>query len=244
LWAKRSGPPLSPGSAACWAMPRHAGSRLRSGTSSVRAGQAAAKTSNNEMHLVSGASMVATPYAKLKVSDPVLAATLLGCAAAYLLWTREASPTQRAQLCFWASWGIAVLALVSPLCNLGVALFSARVAQHVLLTTGGTFAGAGRYPGDGGAARGPAPRPPSLKLGRGDVSFSWICVCGCDVGLECGAAQAANAIRCSTVRLARRDTTLARKGRSAGQIKLGLTSKRNMGPPQLAASSVKKISNR
>ncbi|NWG45032.1 MAG: cytochrome c oxidase assembly protein [Alphaproteobacteria bacterium] len=32
-----------------------------------------------------------------------------------------------------AGYGIALLAFVSPLCNLGVALFSARVAQHVVL---------------------------------------------------------------------------------------------------------------
>jgi putative membrane protein len=68
-------------------------------------------------------------------ADPALAAILLGCAAAYWLRTRKALPSQRVQLCFWAGWTIVTLALVSPLCNLGVALFSARVAQHVLLTT-------------------------------------------------------------------------------------------------------------
>ena len=68
-------------------------------------------------------------------TDPVLAAILLGCAVAYWLTTRKVPVPQRAQPCFWAGWTIAAFVFVSPLCNLGVALFSARVAQHVLLTT-------------------------------------------------------------------------------------------------------------
>lgn len=68
-------------------------------------------------------------------TDPVLASILLGCAAAYWLGTRKVPMLQRAQPCFWAGWTIAALVFVSPLCNLGVALFSARVAQHILLTT-------------------------------------------------------------------------------------------------------------
>jgi putative membrane protein len=67
-------------------------------------------------------------------TDPVLAAALISCAAAYWL-TNKAPMPRRAQLCFWAGWTIAALVFVSPLCNLGVALFSARIAQHVLLTT-------------------------------------------------------------------------------------------------------------
>ncbi len=68
-------------------------------------------------------------------TDPVLAAALLGCMAAYWLTLRRMSVPYRAQLCFCAGWTIAALVFVSPLCNLGVALFSARIAQHVLLTT-------------------------------------------------------------------------------------------------------------
>jgi putative membrane protein len=67
--------------------------------------------------------------------DPVLAAVLIGCAAAYWLATRKVPLPHRAQLCFWAGWTIAAFVFVSPFCNLGVALFSARIAQHVLLTT-------------------------------------------------------------------------------------------------------------
>jgi putative membrane protein len=68
-------------------------------------------------------------------TDPVLAVILLGCAAAYWLTTRKVPVPQRGQPCFWAGWTIAAFVFVSPLCNLSVALFSARVAQHVVLTT-------------------------------------------------------------------------------------------------------------
>jgi putative membrane protein len=36
---------------------------------------------------------------------------------------------------FYAGWGLGALALISPLCALSVSLFSARVAQHMLLAT-------------------------------------------------------------------------------------------------------------
>jgi putative membrane protein len=68
-------------------------------------------------------------------ADPLLAAVLLICAAAYCFSIRTALLSQRRQFYFWAGWTIGALALISPLCNLGVALFSARAAQHVLLTT-------------------------------------------------------------------------------------------------------------
>jgi len=41
---------------------------------------------------------------------------------------------RRCGLAGWAGWAVLVLALVSPLCNLSVALFSARVGQHMQLT--------------------------------------------------------------------------------------------------------------
>ncbi len=37
--------------------------------------------------------------------------------------------------CFYAGWTLGALALVSPLCPLSVSLFSARVAQHMLLAS-------------------------------------------------------------------------------------------------------------
>lgn len=68
-------------------------------------------------------------------TDPVLALCLAAIAASYVLGTRSERVPPRPQLCFWAGYAVLVLALISPLCNLSVALFSARVAQHVILTT-------------------------------------------------------------------------------------------------------------
>jgi putative membrane protein len=68
-------------------------------------------------------------------ADPLLAVVLLVGAAAYGFSVRKMLLSRRVQFYFWAGWTVGALALVSPLCNLGVALFSARAAQHVLLTT-------------------------------------------------------------------------------------------------------------
>jgi putative membrane protein len=68
-------------------------------------------------------------------TDPVLAAGLIACATFYAVSTRRKPVGLREQVCFWSGWLLAALALVSPLCNLSVALFSARIAQHVVLTT-------------------------------------------------------------------------------------------------------------
>ncbi|MGE0805623.1 MAG: cytochrome c oxidase assembly protein [Burkholderiaceae bacterium] len=77
--------------------------------------------------------------------DPLLLALLSTTLVAYLAgaWRlrhvhRSAArgadtPSTAQQGCFIAGWSIAALALVSPLCALSVALFSARVAQHLLL---------------------------------------------------------------------------------------------------------------
>jgi putative membrane protein len=67
-------------------------------------------------------------------SDPVLAFCLLIFALLYGLGIRRRPIETRWQVCFWSGWAILTLALVSPLCNLSVALFSARIAQHVILT--------------------------------------------------------------------------------------------------------------
>jgi putative membrane protein len=44
---------------------------------------------------------------------------------------RAGTPGRKA--CYVAGWGLAALALVSPLCAMSVALFSARASQHLLL---------------------------------------------------------------------------------------------------------------
>lgn len=60
--------------------------------------------------------------------DPLLMLALAGVAALHL---RIAPADRRAALL--AGWGVAAAGLLSPLCALSVALFSARVAQHMLL---------------------------------------------------------------------------------------------------------------
>lgn len=68
-------------------------------------------------------------------ADPVLAIALLGFAALYWLGARKRAASRGELACFCAGWALTSLALISPLCNLSVALFSARIAQHVVLTT-------------------------------------------------------------------------------------------------------------
>ncbi len=70
--------------------------------------------------------------------DPRLLAVLLAVLVVYValdapgVGGREGFPRWR-RLCFYAGWAVFALAVVSPLCALSVALFSARVGQHMLL---------------------------------------------------------------------------------------------------------------
>lgn len=64
--------------------------------------------------------------------DPALIAALLGLGAALALRARASAGANMPALAL--GWAVLALALVSPLCNLSVALFSARVAQHLALT--------------------------------------------------------------------------------------------------------------
>lgn len=71
--------------------------------------------------------------------DPILIAALLMVLAVYLLGAlRLAGPGRTIahwrRAAFLAGWTIAAAALISPLCALSVALFSARVAQHMALS--------------------------------------------------------------------------------------------------------------
>lgn len=62
--------------------------------------------------------------------DPLLIVALVALAAAHLRWrAREGSGVLPAA----AGWAVTAAALLSPLCALSVALFSARVGQHMLL---------------------------------------------------------------------------------------------------------------
>lgn len=60
--------------------------------------------------------------------DPILLGGLLLAAVAQL---RMAAPGERRVVA--AGWAIATLAFISPICALSVALFSARIAQHMIL---------------------------------------------------------------------------------------------------------------
>ncbi|MEA2874528.1 MAG: putative rane protein, partial [Hyphomicrobiales bacterium] len=46
----------------------------------------------------------------------------------------RAAPTRHEQISFALGWVMLALALISPICNLSVALFSARVGQHMVLS--------------------------------------------------------------------------------------------------------------
>jgi len=61
--------------------------------------------------------------------DPLLILILAGCAVAHLLVVPRAHSRWPAA----AGWLIAAAAFLSPLCALSVALFSARIAQHMIL---------------------------------------------------------------------------------------------------------------
>jgi putative membrane protein len=63
-------------------------------------------------------------------SDPVLIAALLAIAALQLWFARGSS---RRLFCGLCGWILAAAAFLSPLCALSVALFAARVAQHMAL---------------------------------------------------------------------------------------------------------------
>ncbi len=67
--------------------------------------------------------------------DPALLAVLLLVAALYA-WRvhRKAAISTHEKIAFFAGWAVAAFAMISPLCNLGVALFSARIVQHMAIS--------------------------------------------------------------------------------------------------------------
>jgi len=62
--------------------------------------------------------------------DPVLILALAAIALIHIGWRWRSAGNVAVPL---AGWGITAAALISPLCALSVALFSARVAQHMIL---------------------------------------------------------------------------------------------------------------
>lgn len=68
-------------------------------------------------------------------ADPVLIAALAAILAAYAVAAPRAGVAPWRRKLFYVGWAGVSAALVSPLCALSVALFSARVAQHMFLAT-------------------------------------------------------------------------------------------------------------
>jgi putative membrane protein len=87
--------------------------------------------------------------------DPILLAALATIALAYGLYSVR-RPGGRPL--FFSGWTVAAVALASPLCALSVSLFSARIAQHMILTLLAAPLVAA------GLQFGPRPRPPPSLL--------------------------------------------------------------------------------
>lgn len=68
--------------------------------------------------------------------DPLLIAALILLCVAQFIWLSKygGSESRRRRAGTAAGWVVAAIALISPLCALSVSLFSARVAQHMVLT--------------------------------------------------------------------------------------------------------------
>jgi putative membrane protein len=65
--------------------------------------------------------------------DPVLSAALLMLALAHFRFARSRGVAKREMAAGAFGWLLLSLAFISPLCNLSVALFSARVTQHMII---------------------------------------------------------------------------------------------------------------
>jgi putative membrane protein len=65
--------------------------------------------------------------------DPVLIAALLALAVAHLSFAQARGVANRDLAASGLGWLLLSLAFISPLCNLSVALFSARVTQHMAI---------------------------------------------------------------------------------------------------------------
>lgn len=65
--------------------------------------------------------------------DPLLIGSLLIVACAHAVVARRNAVASHRRMAFQLGWLLLSLSLVSPLCNLSVALFSARITQHMLI---------------------------------------------------------------------------------------------------------------
>jgi putative membrane protein len=82
--------------------------------------------------------------------DPLLIAVWAALAALGLWFARREAITPVRRRVLLAGWGLALAAWISPLCALGVALFSARVGQHMLIALGAAPLVAWGWPARGG----------------------------------------------------------------------------------------------
>lgn len=85
--------------------------------------------------------------------DPLL---IVGLLAACFVHVRLLAEDRREQQLALAGWAVAALAFLSPLCALSVSLFSARVAQHMILVLIAAPLIAAALPGAGGRGLWPA----------------------------------------------------------------------------------------
>lgn len=65
--------------------------------------------------------------------DPTLIAVLCAVAVAYTAATFHDNEQPMRRAAFLGGWALLSLSLISPLCNLSVALFSVRVGQHMVI---------------------------------------------------------------------------------------------------------------
>ncbi|MBF6568240.1 MAG: cytochrome c oxidase assembly protein [Candidatus Binataceae bacterium] len=81
--------------------------------------------------------------------DPVLLSGLAAVAIAYAINVRKLPHVSlRARASFYAGWIVVTAGLISPICPLSVALFSARVGQHMILLLFGAPLMALGHPGE------------------------------------------------------------------------------------------------
>jgi putative membrane protein len=66
--------------------------------------------------------------------DPLLIAVMTAGLAIYLITARRGGVSSTRTASFCAGWLVALIAMISPLCALSVALFSARIVQHMVLS--------------------------------------------------------------------------------------------------------------
>lgn len=99
--------------------------------------------------------------------DPVLIVLAVAVLALYALGARRTALPVSRRAAFYGGWTAALAAVISPLCPLSVALFSARIGQHMFLAAVAAPLIAFGRPAQAlvAACRTPADRPPGAEPG-------------------------------------------------------------------------------